>query len=161
MGWLTDVFDPKKAERQRYDNELSEKRKEYPKLVYDFIKWKNVSPSIKLSKCQDLGADVEVLRLLKSGKLDDSAMSDGHRVDKRGVKVYTEIYNEYNNVFTKQYCDPILSTNIQNQDAIETKRNADLLNSRIEKNTDKQRVIIIAVGGVVLLLGTTLILRKL
>ena len=88
-------------------------------------------------------------------------MSDGHRVDKRGVKIYTELYNEYINVYVKRYCDPILNTNIQNQDAIETKRNADLLNSRIEKNTDKQRTIIIAVGGIVLLLGTTLILRKL
>tara|TARA_R110000751_G_scaffold67274_2_gene137374 strand:- start:1472 stop:1957 length:486 start_codon:yes stop_codon:yes gene_type:complete len=161
MGWLTDVFDPKKGEQQRYNNELSEKRKEYPKIVYDYDKWKSVNPSIKLSKCQDLGADVEVLRLLKSGKLDDQAMSDGHRVDKRGVKIYTELYNEYINVYVKRYCDPILNTNIQNQDAIETKRNADLLNSRIEKNTDKQRTIIIAVGGIVLLLGTTLILRKL
>tara|TARA_R110001632_G_scaffold7085_2_gene28388 strand:- start:136 stop:615 length:480 start_codon:yes stop_codon:yes gene_type:complete len=150
-----------RCEDDRYNNELNEKRKEYPKLVYDYDKWKDVNPSIKLSKCQDLGADVEVLRLLKAGKLDDQAMSDGHRVDKRGVKVYNEIYDEYINVYVKRYCDPILNTNIQNQDAIETKRNADLLNSRIEKNTDKQRVIIIAVGGVVLLLGTTLILRKL
>mgnify|MGYP003624369586 CR=1 FL=1 len=161
MGWLKDVFNPSGAENDRYNDLLNKKRREYPQLVYDFSKWKVVSPTVKLSKCQDLGADVEVLRLLKAGKLDDNALSDGHRVDERGIKVYTKLYNEYNNVYRKRYCDPILNTNIQNQDAIQLKREADQLQDRIEKDTDKQRTIIIAVGGVVLLLGTTLILRKL
>jgi len=108
-----------------------------------------------------LGADVKELRLLKAGKIEDAMLSDGHRVDERGKKVDTTIYNEYNQVYNRRYCDPILQTDIENKDAIEVKRLADLTQDRIEKDTEKQRTIIIEVGGTVLLLGTVIILRKL
>ena len=54
-----------------------------------------------------------------------------------------------------------MQTDVENKDALEVKRLADLTQDRIEKDTEKQRTIIIAVGGVVLLLGTVIILRKL
>ena len=88
-------------------------------------------------------------------------LSDGHRVDERGKKVYTALYNEYNTVKIRRFCDDILQTEEENQDALEVKRLADQTQARIEKDTEKQRTIIIAVGGAVLLLGTVIILRKL
>lgn len=161
MGWLKDVFNPKGAERDRYNDLLNQKRREYPKLTYNYESWKKVPPALKLTQCHSLGADVKELRLLKSGKIEDAMLSDGHRVDERGKKVYTTIYDEYNSVYNRRYCDPILQTDIENKDALEVKRLADLTQDRIEKDTEKQRTIIIAVGGAVLLLGTVIILRKL
>jgi hypothetical protein len=108
-----------------------------------------------------LGRDVEVLRLLKSGKIEDTALSDGYRVDERGAKVYTTIYNEYFRLYQKRQCDEILNTQVVNKDSIEVVKNAEELQARVEKDLQQQRTIIIAVGGIVLLLGTTLILRKL
>ena len=104
---------------------------------------------------------LEELRLLKAGKIEDAMLSDGYRVDERGKKVYSNLYSEYNTVYTRRYCDPVLTTNTANKDAIETKRKADRIQENIEKDTEKQRTLIIAVGGVVLLLGTVIILRKL
>lgn len=149
------------CERDRYNKLLNEKRRDYPKVTYNYDSWKNVPPALKLTQCNSLGADVKELRLLKAGKIEDSMLSDGHRVDERGKKVYTALYNEYNNVYNRRYCDPILQTDIENKDALEVKRLADQTQARIEKDTEKQRTVIIAVGGVVLLLGTVIILRKL
>jgi len=161
MGWLKDVFNPSGAERDRYNDLLNQKRRDYPQLTFNYESWKKVPPAIKLKQCVSLGADVKELRLLKAGKIEDSMLSDGHRVDERGKKVYTTIYNEYNNVYNRRYCDPILQTDIENKDALEVKRLADQTQDRIEKDTEKQRTLIIAVGGVVLLLGAVIILRKL
>ncbi len=161
MGWLKDVVNPSGAEQDRYEALLKEKRKQYPKVTYNFDSWKALSPSQREAQCQSLSRDVEVLRLLKAGKLDDNALSDGHRVDERGIRVYTRLYNEYFQVYQKRQCDGVLNTSVVNQDSIELLRKADELQDRVEKDLQKQRTIIIAVGGIVLLLGTTLILRKL
>eukprot|EP01043_Picozoa_sp_COSAG02_P071680 COSAG02_NODE_13202_length_1427_cov_1.870482_1_plen_80_part_10 len=80
MGWLKDVVNPSGAEQDRYEALLKEKRKQYPKVTYNFDSWKALSPSQREAQCQSLSRDVEVLRLLKAGKLDDNALSDGHRV---------------------------------------------------------------------------------
>ena len=128
---------------------------------YDFDSWLALGSSQREAQCQSLSRDVEVLRLLKSGKVEDSALSDGYRVDERGAKVYTTIYNEYFRVYQKRQCDGILNTSVVNQDSIELVKKAEELQDRVEKDIQKQRTIIIAVGGIVLLLGTTLILRKL
>jgi len=159
MGWC--LKGKKRCERDRYNKLFNEKRKDYPQVTYDFERWKNVPPAQKVTDCQKLGVSVEELRLLKAGKIEDAMLSDGHRVDERGKKVYTNLYNEYNNVYQRRYCDPVLQTATANKDAVETKRQADILQDRIEKDTEKQRTLIIAVGGVVLLLGTVIILRKL
>jgi len=140
---------------------MNEKRREYPNVSYNFESWKKVPPALKLNQCNSLGADVNELRLLKAGKIEDAMLSDGHRVDERGKKVYTAIYNEYSKLYMRRYCDPILQTDVQNKDALDLKIRADKNQARIEKDTEKQRTIIIAVGGVVLLLGTVIILRKL
>lgn len=161
MGWLKDVFNPSGAENDRYNDLLNQKRREYPKLTYDYDSWKKVPPALKITQCNSLGARVKELRLLKAGKIEDAMLSDGHRVDERGKKVYTALYNEYNTVKIRRFCDDILQTEEENQDALEVKRLADQTQARIEKDTEKQRTIIIAVGGAVLLLGTVIILRKL
>ena len=49
----------------------------------------------------------------------------------------------------------------QDQDNSEVERQAQILEERIEKDTDNQRKIIIAIGGLVLLIGTIIIVRKL
>ena len=159
MGWC--LKGKRRCERDRRNKLLNEKRKEYPKITYDFESWKKVPPSLKLTQCKELGTNVELLRLLKAGKLDDSALSDGHRVDERGVSVYPELYNEFNTVYKRRYCDKVIDTDVQNKDLLESRRQADIIQARVEKDTEQQRTIIIAVGGVVLLLGTVLILRKL
>ena len=107
-----------KCERDRYNKMLSEKRRDYPmgNITYNFNSWSNSTPNSRETRCVSLGRDVEVLRLLKSGKIEDS---------------------------------------------IEVVKNAEELQARVEKDLQQQRTIIIAVGGIVLLLGTTLILRKL
>lgn len=160
MGLFKDVFNPSKAEDERYQAELNKKRKIYPKITYDKDTWAKVPATEKIKKCQELGVKVEELRLLKAGKIEDSALSDSHRVDERGKKVYTTIFNEYARVYNLRACDPILQTVEVNKDRIELQRQADILQARVEKDVEKQRTIIIAVGGVVLLLGTVLILRK-
>jgi len=144
MGWC--LKGKSKCERDRYNKLFNEKRRDYPAVTYDYDSWKKVPKE---------------LRLLKAGKIEDAMLSDGHRVDERGKKVYTALYNEYNKVYTRRYCDPILQTEVENKDALELKRLADQTQDRIEKDTEKQRTIIIAVGGAVLLLGTVIILRKL
>jgi len=159
MGWC--LKGKSKCERDRYNKLFNEKRRDYPAVTYDYDSWKKVPPALKLTQCNSLGADVKELRLLKAGKIEDAMLSDGHRVDERGKKVYTALYNEYNKVYTRRYCDPILQTEVENKDALELKRLADQTQDRIEKDTEKQRTIIIAVGGAVLLLGTVIILRKL
>ena len=159
MGWC--LKGKKRCERDRYNKLFNEKRKEYPQVTYNYERWKNVPPAQKVRDCQKLGISVEELRLLKAGKIEDAMLSDGHRVDERGKKVYTNLYNEYNTVYQRRYCDPVLQTATANKDAVETKRQADIIQDRVEKDTEKQRTMIIAVGGVVLLLGTVIILRKL
>ena len=149
------------CERRRYNDELNKKRKDFPKVTYSLESWKKVNPTVKLTKCNSLGANVKTLRLLKEGKIKDSARSDGHRVDERGKKVYTEIYNEYNNVYNRRFCDAILDNAKANQDKIKIMQEADEVAKRTEKNVETQRTLIIAVGGAVLLIGTVLILRKL
>ena len=159
MGWCLKCCG--KCERDRYNKLFNEKRRDYPQVTYDYDSWKKVAPALKLTQCNSLGTDVKELRLLKAGKIEDAMLSDGHRVDERGKKVYTALYNEYNTVKTRRFCDDILQTEEENKDALEVKRLADQTQARIEKDTEKQRTIIIAVGGTVLLLGTVIILRKL
>ena len=150
-----------KCERDRYNKMLSEKRRDYPIITYNFNSWSSSTPNSRETRCVSLGRDVEVLRLLKSGKIEDTALSDGYRVDERGAKVYTTIYNEYFRLYQKRQCDEILNTQVVNKDSIEVVKTAEELQARVEKDLQQQRTIIIAVGGIVLLLGTTLILRKL
>ena len=102
MGWVKDFVNPSGAERERYDKLFNEKRVQYPKLIYDFNSWSSLSPTQRETQCQSLSRDVEVLRLLKAGKLDDNALSDGHRVDERGIRVYTKLYSEYFQVYQKK-----------------------------------------------------------
>lgn len=159
MGWC--LKGKSRCERDRFNKLKNEKRGEYPELIYNYDTWKNVPSSEKLKSCNALGLKVERLRLLKGGSQEDVALSDGYRVDERYAKVYGQLYSEYNTVFNRRYCTPIIDTDQQNKDAVELKRVADLTQKRIEKDTEKQRTYIIAVGGVVLLLGTVIILRKL
>ena len=149
------------CERRRYRDALNSKRAEFPEMTYSLESWKKVNPSIKLTKCKSLGADVKTLRLLKEGKIKDSARSDGYRVDERGKKVYTTLYNEYNGVYNRRFCDAILDNAKANEDKIKIMQEADEVAKRTEKFVETQRTLIIAVGGVVLLIGTVLILRKL
>ncbi len=130
-------------------------------MTYSLESWKKVNPSIKLTKCKSLGTDVKTLRLLKEGKIKDSARSDGYRVDERGKKVYTTLYNEYNGVYNRRFCDAILDNAKANEDKLKIMQEADEVAKRTEKFVETQRTLIIAVGGVVLLIGTVLILRKL
>jgi len=148
------------CERRRYRGELAKKRQEFPEISYSLESWKKVNPTVKLTKCKSLGADVKTLRLLREGKIKDSARNDGYRVDERQKKVYTEIYNEYNNVYNRRFCDAILDNAKANEDKIRINQEADEVAKRVEKNVENQRTIIIAVGGVVLIIGTVLILRK-
>lgn len=161
MGFLKDVFNPRGAEDERERALLREKRKEYPKVTYDAERWSKLSPTEKAKQCQDLGVKVEELRLLKAGKIEDSALSDAHRVDERGKRVYTTLFNEYGRVYSLRACDPIMQAVSANKDKVELQRQADILQARVEKDIEKQRTIIIGVGGAVLLLGTFLIFRKL
>ena len=149
------------CERDRYNKLLNEKRREFPQVTYSLESWRKVNPTVKLTKCKSLGADVKTLRLLKEGKVKDSARSDGYRVDERGKKVYTTLYNEYNSVHNRRFCDAILDNAKANQDKIRINQEADEVAKRVEKNVENQRTVIIAVGGVVLIIGTVLILRKL
>lgn len=148
------------CERRRYRDELAKKRQEFPEISYSLESWRKVNPTVKLTKCKSLGADVKTLRLLREGKIKDSARSDGYRVDERQKKVYTEIYNEYNNVYNRRFCDAILDNAKANEDKIRINKEADEVAKRVEKNVENQRTVIIAVGGVVLIIGTVLILRK-
>lgn len=150
-----------KCERDRYNKLLREYRKEFPEVTYDLNSWRKVNPSVKLTKCQSLGSDVKTLRLLKEGKIKDSARSDGFRVDERGKKAYSNLYNEYNNVYNRRFCDAILDNSKANEDKLKIMQEADEVAKRTEKFVETQRTLIIAVGGVVLLIGTVLILRKL
>ena len=161
MGWLKDVFNPKGAERDWYNDLLNKTRKEFPKVTYSLESWRKVNPSIKLTKCKTLGADVKTLRLLKEGKIKDSARSDGHRVQERGKKVYTNLYNEYSAVYNRRFCDAILDNAKANEDKLKIMQEADEVAKRTEKFVETQKTLIIAVGGVVLIIGTVLILRKL
>ena len=149
------------CENDRYQKMLQEKRSEYPSIKYNFGSWNSRSPSQRESMCVSLGRDVEVLRLKKSGRIDDVALSDGYRVDERAAKVYTLLYSEYNKVYKQRQCDQILNSAVVNQDSVQVEKTAKELQGRVEKDVQEQRTIIIAVGGIVLLLGTTLILRKL
>lgn len=149
------------CERDRYNKLLNEKRRKFPQVTYNLDSWRKVNPSIKLTKCNSLGADVKTLRLLKEGKIKDSARSDGYRVDERGKKVYTTLYNEYNGVYNRRFCDAILDNAKANEDKLKIMQEADEVAKRTEKFVETQRTLIIAVGGVVLLIGTVLILRKL
>lgn len=149
------------CERRRYRDELAKKRKEFPEISYSLESWRKVNPTVKLTKCKSLGADVKTLRLLKEGKIKDSARSDGYRVDERQKKVYTILYDEYNSVYNRRFCDAILDNAKANEDKIKIMQEADEVAKRTEKFVETQRTLIIAVGGAVLLIGTVLILRKL
>tara|TARA_B100001248_G_C27364064_1_gene447996 strand:- start:95 stop:574 length:480 start_codon:yes stop_codon:yes gene_type:complete len=150
-----------RCERDRYNKAFNNARKTFPKQEYDFESWSKLSSSVRLSRCKKLGADVETLRLLRDGKVRDSARSDGYRVDERYKKVYTNLYNEYNEVYRRQLCEKIIDTNTANQDKIRIMQEADEVAQRTEQNVSEQRTLIIAVGGAVLIVGTVLILRKL
>lgn len=161
MGLFKDIFSPEKAEKERFDNAMRQKRIEYPKVTYNQDEWVKKAPALKLKDCQDLGAKVNELKLLKGSKLDDVALSNGHRVDERYRDVYSEIYNEYQRVYNFKSCDPILQIKQENENKIKLNEEKDEVAKRIEDDLQSQRTIIIGVGGVVLLLGTVLILRKL
>lgn len=161
MGFLKDVFDPKGAEKERKDKLMRKKRKIYPKLTFNISKWKNTPSVKKIKQCQDLSTKVNELRLLKSGKADDSALSDGFRVDTRTRDVYSEILKEYKEVLEKRSCENVIDKVTLSQDRLKLSQEADETQARIEKDLSEQRTIIIAVGGVILILGTILIIRKL
>lgn len=161
MGVFKDVFNPKGAEADRYNELLAEKRKIYPIISSDINVWKNVSPSEKLKQCNALKVKVGELRLLKEGKIFDSNESDGFRVDERYVKVYTLLYDEYKKIYTNRQCDTILNLDEANKDQMLLKQQADSVNARIEADTIKNRKNLLIVGGIVLLVGSVLILRKL
>lgn len=161
MGLFKDILSPNRAEKERYERLLKEKRVEYPKMSFNMTDYSRLSPAEKIKRCQDLTSKVAELRLLKAGKIEDSMLSDGHRVDERGKKVYTTIFDEYVGVYKMMFCDPILQAVTVNQDRVDTLKEVDDLQARIEKDTDAQRTIIIGVGGLVLLIGTIIILRKL
>tara|TARA_B100001093_G_scaffold367136_2_gene351982 strand:+ start:18066 stop:18554 length:489 start_codon:yes stop_codon:yes gene_type:complete len=161
MGWFKDVFNPSGAEKERYNSAFNKVRKEnYPKIEYNYNSWKNVSPTQKIAKCNALDKSVEELKLLKEGKINDALMSDGHRVDERYKKVYTNILNEYNSVYRRRYCDPILDTAERNTTKVKLNIEAQETQKRVEDDLAKQRVLIIGVGSLVLLLGTVFIIRK-
>jgi len=150
-----------RCERDRYNKLLNEKRKEYPLAPYDFDSWKRKSSAQRINECKQLGIATEKLRLLKESSNIDVGLSDGYRVDERHRAVYTTLYNEHNRRMTQQYCNDIIDHKTQQDDAVRLQQEADIIQARIEENTEKQRTLIIAVGGVVLLLGTVFILRKL
>lgn len=160
MGLFKDIFNPSKAEKEREEALLRKKRETYPVLNFDNVAYNKLSSTDKIKECQRLGALVAELRLLKDSKIEDTLLTDSFRVAERNKKVYTTIFNEYARVYNLQFCDPILQTFEVNTDRIEIQRQADILQARIEKDVQKQRTIIIGVGGVVLLLGTIIILRK-
>lgn len=161
MGLFKDIFNPKGAEEDRFDDAMREKRRLYPKLTYNQDEWRKKPPALKLKECQDLGAKVNELAILKGSKLEDVALSNGHRVDERLRDVYRELYNEYKRVYNFKSCDPILQIKQDNENNLKLNQEKDEVAKRIEDDLQSQRTIIIAVGGVVLLLGTVLILRKL
>jgi len=160
MGWLKDVFNPKGAEKDRYNSQLSKYRQKYPKITFDSGAWARVSPNSKISQCELLDKQIDELKLLKEGKINDALASDGHRVPERQKKAYGTILDEYKKVYMSRYCDPVLDTAVQNRTKVAIEEEAKEVQIRVENDLQKQRTIIIAVGGVVLLLGTIFILRK-
>lgn len=161
MGsWWKDVFNPSGAEKERYNDQLKKYRQKYPKITFDSGAWARVSPNSKISQCELLDKQVDELKLLKEGKINDALASDGHRVDERQKKAYGTILDEYQGVYKSRYCDPVLDTAVQNRTKVAIEEEAREVQMRVENDLQKQRTIIIAVGGVVLLLGTIFILRK-
>ena len=160
MGWLKDVFDPKGAEKERYESALNKTRQIYPKIEYDYERWKNVPASGKIAECNALDKSIQELKLLKEGKINDALISDGHRVDERYKKVYSTILNEYKTVFSRNYCNKILDVDLANRTKVQLQKDAIDSQKRIEDDLMRQRTIIIAVGGIVLLVGTVFIIRK-
>lgn len=161
MGLFKNVFNPRRAERDRFNDAMREKRRLYPKLIYNQNEWGRKSPALKVKECQNLGAKVNELLILKGSKIEDVALSNGHRVDERLRDVYKELYNEYKRFYNFKSCDPILQTKQDNENRLKLNEEKDKVAKRIEDDLQSQRTIIIAVGGVVLLLGTVLIIRKL
>ena len=151
----------RKCENDRYKKAFNNARKTFPKVEYNFNAWQKLSSTERFQRCKKLGSDVETLKLLRDGKVRDSARSDGYRVDERYKKVYTNLYNEYSSVYRRQQCQKIIDTNTANQDKIRIMQEADEVAQRTEQNVSEQRTLIIAVGGAVLIVGTVLILRKL
>lgn len=159
MGWIKDVVNPKGAEADRYDDLLAEKRKMYPLIPFDVNVWKNLSATEKLKQCNALKIKVGELRLLKEGKVTDATLSDGFRVDDRYVKVYSLLYDEYNKLYTNRQCDSVLNLSEANKDQIFLLQKADAEKARIEADTQKNRQNLLIFGGVVLLIGSVLILK--
>ena len=71
MGWLKDVFNPSGAEKERYESALNKTRRIYPKIEYDYERWKNVPASGKITECNALDKSIQELKLLKEGKIND------------------------------------------------------------------------------------------
>jgi hypothetical protein len=160
MGWLKDVFDPGGAESEREREMMAEKRLDYPVLDFNINEWIATSNRNKILYCQDIGSKMAELRLLKANSIETSAISDAHRVDERAKRVYTQLLNEYSDAYERMGCDPILNKVTLSNDRIKLEIKTDNAQKRIEQDIEKQRTIIIGVGGVVLLLGTFLIVRK-
>ena len=161
MGsWWKDVFAPKKAEKERYNNELKQERKIYPVIEFDYNRWKSLHPSRKIAECNELDKKIDELNIKLGKKIDDALKSDGHRADERRKKVYKTIVDEYKKVKLSRYCDEILLTATQNKTKLKLKEDADATQRRVENDLMKQRTLIMGVGGAVLLLGTFFIIRK-
>lgn len=161
MGWLKDVFAPKAAERERKRNAKASLRRTYPERKFNANNWKRISPTSKVKICKDLKSQILELKSLKEGKIIDTAQSDGGRVDKRYRDIYAEILVEYENVFKKSYCDPILINAKANEDRIRANEEKERIAKRIEEQTEKSRKLILGVGGAVLVVGTLIIIKKL
>ncbi len=160
MGWLKDVFDPQAAEREREQEMMREKRKIYPKVTFDLNRWLKTTNSEKIKECEDLAIKTEELRILKGSNIDNASLSDNHRVDRRAVRVFSQLYDEYKENLDLRSCNKIINIVTADKDRIKLEQEAAELQKRIESDVTKQRSIIIGVGGVVLLLGTFLIVRK-
>ena len=168
MSWWNDIFNPREEEGKRYKELLKQKRSEYPQIpnnknVLDswFIKGDEKKIKKRTDFCKDLDEDIRVLRVKVGGSSEDAGLSDGFRVDERYAKVYKTLYDEYMQVYRTRKCQTVLDINNELVDANKLKDIAKDTQSRIEEDTEKQRTIIMAVGGAVLLLGTVIILRKL
>jgi hypothetical protein len=147
------------CERKRYDKQIAEYRKEFPELSFNYNGWKNTSIESKLSNCLELKKDIEVLRILKTGKNADYLDGGGRgnqRVDARGQKAYAEILVQYEKINKSKYCGTVISLNTKKIDRERFLAETTDVANRVEDNTDVNRTILLSVGGFVLLGGAVI-----
>lgn len=160
MGWFKDTFNSSGAERDRYEDYFATIRAKYPKMPFSIDEWNRKSSSEKEKECEDLRLKTVKLRFIYEGMVAEAVQGSSHRVKTRQRDAYGVMYKEYKNYVKQRGCSGMQLDSEMARDKANLEIEKQNTKNRIDAYTSAQNKKILVVGGLTLVIGAFLIIRK-